>query len=172
MADIVEIVVVRVLRHPSIEVRPCQNILRSKYKPYILDERRSQIHHGILLILDGLDGNFGQEVIMQHVGREVRLDRKAFREELLVKVLACLLAHEDAATLLVLGGTASAAHHLEDVHDRVIDVTMFLSFIELDTQDDNHIACHGKTPGSILIRLWSEKIHLHTEGCTLEAIST
>lgn len=77
---------------------------------------------------------------MKHVSGEVRLDWQTLREELLVEVLAGLLAHEDASALLILSWSAGASHHLKDVHDGIIDVSMLFTLVELYTHDDHHVA--------------------------------
>lgn len=87
---------------------------------------------------------------MQHMRGQMRLDGQALRQELLVKVLAGLLAHQDAATAIVLRGTASTTHHLKDVHDRIVDVSVLFSFIGLGAHDDDHIARDGETPCGVL----------------------
>lgn len=71
---------------------------------------------------------------MQHVRRKVQLYGQILHKELFVKVLPCLLTHEDASTLVVFRCTAGPAHHLKDIHDRITDIAMFLPFIGLDAQ--------------------------------------
>ena len=60
MTDAAQIVVIGILCHPSVEVRPCQNV------------------HRVLLVLDRLDRDFRQEVIVHHMRGQMRLDWKAF----------------------------------------------------------------------------------------------
>ena len=57
----------------------------------------------------------------------MRLDREALVEELFEEVLADLLAHEHAAAARVVRRAAGAAHHLEDVCERVVDVAVLLA---------------------------------------------
>jgi hypothetical protein len=59
-------------------------------------------YHCVLLVLDRLDCDLGQEVIMQKMRRKVRFDRETFRKELLVEVLSSLLTHQHTSTPLVL----------------------------------------------------------------------
>lgn len=70
MADVVEVVVVGVFGHPAVEVRPCQDILYSPSEN-IVAELWTENYHSILLILNGLDSDFRQEIIVQHIRREV-----------------------------------------------------------------------------------------------------
>ena len=53
MADVVQVVVIGILGHPSVEVRPGQDI------------------HCILLVLNRLDGDLSHEVVVKHVCRQV-----------------------------------------------------------------------------------------------------
>ena len=70
MADIVEVVIIRVLGHPPVEVRPCQDILQSQNQQF--DKASIDItYHGILLILDGFDGNFSKEIIVEKMSGKV-----------------------------------------------------------------------------------------------------
>ena len=132
VADVVKVVVVRVLRHAAVEVCPCQNI------------------HCILLVLDGLDRDLREEVVVKHVGREVRLDRETFGEEFLVEVLAGLLTHENTAATVILRWAACATHHLKHVHHRIVDVAVLLALVGLHAHDNDHIASNRETPCSIL----------------------
>jgi nitrogen-specific signal transduction histidine kinase len=95
-----QVVVVRILRHPSIEICTCQDV------------------HGVLLVFNGFDSNLGQEVVVKHVRRQVRLDRETISKELLVKVLVRLLAHEMQR---LLQGSTGAAHHLQDIINKMTD---------------------------------------------------
>ena len=104
--------------------------------------------------------------------REMRLDWKALGEELLVEVLACLLTHEYCATLLVLQWSACAAHHLQNIHDWVVDIAVLLALIGLDAHDDDHIAGNGKRPRSILDDCMSAHIGRDRGMPTLEAMRT
>jgi hypothetical protein len=132
MTDVVEIVVVWILRHTPVKVCPRQDV------------------HCILLVLYGLDGDFSQEVIVQHVRWQVRFNRQAFRKELLIKVLAGLLAHKDTSTSFILHWATGTTHHLQNIHDGVVDVSVFLAFIVLDTHDNDHVTGHGQAPCGIL----------------------
>lgn len=76
---------------------------------------------------------------MHHIRGEMRLNRQTFRQELLVELLPRLLAHEYASAPVILKGSAGSAHHLEDFHDRIIDVSVFPSFVILDAHDYHHI---------------------------------
>ena len=107
-------------------------------------------YHGILLVLDRLDRDLGEEVVVEHVCGQMRLDGQTFREELLVEVLARLLAHQHATTPLVFARATSTTHHLQHIHDRVVDVAVFLAFVELDAHDDDHVAGNRETPRSVL----------------------
>ena len=53
MADVVQVVVVGILGHPSVEVRPGQDI------------------HCVLLGLNRLDGDLSHEVVVKHVCPQV-----------------------------------------------------------------------------------------------------
>jgi hypothetical protein len=104
--------------------------------------REISTHHRVLLVLDRLHRNLGQEIIMKEMRQQVRLDRQALRQELSVKVLARLLAHQHAPTPLVLPRTTRPAHHLQYVHDGVVSVSVLLALEELNTHDDDHVTCH------------------------------
>ena len=70
MADVVQVVVVGVLGHPSVEVRPGQDILKD------CQHNRRRLTHdstnqSISLVLDGLDRGLSQEVVVKHVGGQV-----------------------------------------------------------------------------------------------------
>lgn len=138
VTGVVEVVVVRVLEHAFVEVCPREHILDLGQKTMNTTMKRT--YHCILLVLNCLDGNFCEEVIVQHVGSQMRLDRETFRKELLVEVLTRLLAHENTATVLVLAWSRRLAHHLQNIHDRVVNVTMLLAFVKLDTHNDYHVA--------------------------------
>lgn len=68
----------------------------------------------------------------------------------LFKFLANLLAHKYTATTFIFRRPTSLAHHLEDVHDRVINVSVLLTFVELHPHNNDHVACDRETPCSIL----------------------
>src|ERR1700722_896332 len=107
-------------------------------------------HHCILLIFDCLDGNLGQEIIVEKMRGQMGFDRQTFCEEFLVKVFPFLLTHENTATSLVFGWSACAPHHLKYIHDRIVHVSMLLALVVLHTHDNHHIARNRKTPGNIL----------------------
>ena len=73
-----------------------------------------------------------------------------FSKELLVEVLTRLLAHEHAAAPRVFAGPAGAAHHLENVHDGVVDVSMLFALVRLNAHDDRHVARDRQAPRSVL----------------------
>ena len=73
MADVVEIVVVGILCDPSVEVRPSQYVLWLSSEKVAIPKVTGP-YHGILFILDGLDSNLRQEIIVQHIRGEMRLD--------------------------------------------------------------------------------------------------
>jgi len=76
---------------------------------------------------------------MKEVGREVRLDRQSFCQELLVEVLPSLLTHEYAATAFFLLRPTSATYHLQNVHNGIVDISMFLPLVVLNSRDDDHV---------------------------------
>lgn len=90
---------------------------------------------------------------MQHICWEMGLDWQTLRQELLVELLPRLLTHENASAPVVLQGSASSAHHLEDLHDGVIDVSVFPAFIILNTHDYYHITSDGETPSGVLVNV-------------------
>lgn len=94
---------------------------------------------------------------MQHVCGQMRFDGQTLGQELLVKVLASLLAHEDTSAPLVFKRPTGSAHHLENVHDRIVNVPVLLPFVDLDTHDDNHVGGDRQTPRSVLKKGVSEK---------------
>ena len=80
----------------------------------------------------------------------MRFDWEALGQKLLVEILPSLLAHQNASTSFVFSWSTSAAHHLENIHDRVVYISMLFAFVVLDTHDDDHVTRDGKTPCSIL----------------------
>ena len=72
-----QVIVVRVLRHPPVQERP------------------GQVVHGVLLVLDRLCDDLSVEVVVQRVV-QVALHRDRLVEELLVEVLAGGLTEQDA----------------------------------------------------------------------------
>ena len=48
--------------------------------------------------------------------------------------------------------STSVTHHLEDIHDRVVDVMMFLAFVILDSHGDDHMARNRETPHGVLMK--------------------
>ena len=109
-----------------------------------------ETYHGILLVLNRLDCDLSKEVVVKHVRRQMRLDRKTLRQELLVEVLPRLLTHEHRAALFVLHWATRAAHHLQDIHDRIVDVSVLLALVELHAHDDDHVARHRQAPRGVL----------------------
>lgn len=91
---------------------------------------------------------------------QVRLDRQAFVKELLEKVFANLLTHEHATTSRVMVWTASTAHHLQDVGERVIDISMLLACnADLQCQKRPHLY----TGYTDLEQLTFERLHTHND---------
>lgn len=150
VANAVEIVVVGILSHPSVEERPSENILKMRRSVERARKSAIQTNHGILLVLDSLDSNLGHEVIMEQVCRQMGLNRQAFSQELLVEVLSSLLAQQNAATGFVFARAACSTEHLQNVGNRIIHITMFTTFVELNPQDDDHIRSNREAPRSIL----------------------
>jgi hypothetical protein len=99
--------------------------------------------HSILLVFDRLNSNFGKKEVMEKVSGEMGFDGQSLSKELLVEVFPRLLAHQDAPTTLILCRSAGAAHHLQHVHNRIVDVTMLFAFVVLNTHDDDHVTGHG-----------------------------
>ena len=114
------------------------------------EKKVRKTYYCILLVLDCLDGDLGQEIIVEHVRRQMRLDGQAFGQELLVEVFPRLLTHEDTATAVVLKWSARAAHHLQNVHHGVVDVAVLLALVVLHAHDDDHVAGDGKAPRCVL----------------------
>ena len=139
MANVVKIIVVRVLCHATVEVRPRQNILHGIVSNLPLLGVERETDHRVLLVFDCLDRNLGEEVVVQHVCRQVRLNWQTLGEELLVEVLPGLLAHQDTATPVIFGRSACTTHHLENVHDGVVDISVLLALIVLHAHDDDHV---------------------------------
>jgi len=104
---------------------------------------------------------------------QVRFDRQTLREELLVEVLASLLTHQDASAVLVLQWATRLAHHLQNIHHRVVNIPMFFALIKLDAHDDNHMAGYRQTPSRILSKMISQKNALvNKQQLTLDATKT
>lgn len=110
-------------------------------------------YHCVLLVFNRPDSDFRKEVIVEKMCGKVRFDGQTFCKELLVKVLSSLLTHQHASTPVIFGWTTGPTHHLQDVHDRIVDIAMLLSFIELYTHDDDHVAGHRDAPRSVLVKL-------------------
>ena len=110
-------------------------------------------YHCVLLVLNGPDSDFSEEVIMEKMCGKVRFDGQAFCKELLVEVLASLLTHQHASTPVIFSRTTGPTHHLQYVHDRIVDIAMLFSFVELYAHDDDHVASHGDAPRSVLMKL-------------------
>jgi hypothetical protein len=152
VADVVKIVVVGVLSHPPVEVCPRQDVLGPPLDKLAM-EQLNKPYHGILLVFNSLHSDLRQEIIMQHIRGEVGFDRQAFRQELLVELLPRLLTHENASAPVILKGPAGPAHHLEDLHDGIIDISVFPSFVVLNAHDYHHITGNGQTPSSFLLNI-------------------
>jgi len=88
---------------------------------------------------------------VQHVCGEVRLDGQTFRQELLVEFLPRLLTHENASTSVIFEGSTSSAHHLEDLHNGIVDVSVLPAFVVLNTHDDDHVTRDGQAPSGFLL---------------------
>lgn len=66
MTDIVQIVVIWILCHSSVEVGPCKDVLKSKSLVNgPIPQKVPRTYHGILLVLDCFDGDFSKEVVME-----------------------------------------------------------------------------------------------------------
>lgn len=130
----------------------------------------SEVYHSILLILNGFDGNFCKEIVMQQMRRQVRLNRKTFVQKLLVKVFASLLAHEYAPTFFVDCGTTCPTHHLKNISNGIINVSMFFALEELDSEYYNHVAGDREAPSSFLQYVSMESfMYRRKRVCTLDA---
>ena len=81
---------------------------------------------------------------------EMRFDREALGQKLLVEILPSLLTHQNTSTSFVFSWSTSAPHHLENVHDRVVYISMLFALVVLDTHDDDHVTRDRQTPCSIL----------------------
>ena len=103
VARALQVVVVGVLREPAVHERPRQVVDR------------------VLLVLDRLRDDLGAHVVVEEVV-EVRLDGERLVQELAVEELHARVAQQHALARVVDERTARAAHHLEDVGDRVVRV--------------------------------------------------
>ena len=90
---------------------------------------------------------------MHHVRGEMGLDWQTFRQELLVEFLPRLLAHEDAPAPIIFKGSAGSAHHLEDLHDGIVDISVLPTLVILNTHDNDHITRDGQAPSGLLLRV-------------------
>ena len=66
---------------------------------------------------------------MQKMRRQVRLDRKTFPKEFLIEFLPRLLGHQHATATLIRQWATSPSHHLQNIHDGVVNVAVFLAFV-------------------------------------------
>ena len=107
---------------------------------------------------------------MEHVCRQMRFDWQTFAQELLVEVFALLLAHQNTATAIVMLWSARPTHHLQNVRDRVVDVSMLPALVILNAHDDDHIAREGQTPRRFLVILSNSRFQ--TSLRTRDAINT
>ena len=150
VAGVVQVVVVGILQHAFVKVCPSEYILLRVIR--WCNSLRDKTYHSVLLIFNRLDGNLCEEVVMEEVRGQMGLDRQAFRQEFFIKVFPCLLTHENTATVVILSRAAGFTHHLKDIHDRVVNVAMFLAFVELYAHDNDHVAGDGKAPCGILMK--------------------
>lgn len=88
-------------------------------------------------------------MVVQH-RRELRLDGQRLAEELLVELLPVLLEHENASRVGVLRRSTGSSHHLEEICDGVVGVSMILSVEILNSHDDDHVGGDGESPGGVL----------------------
>ena len=88
---------------------------------------------------------------MQHIRREVGFDRETFRQEFLVEFLPCLLTHEDTPASVIFKRSTGSAHHLKDLHNGIVDVSVLPAFVVLNAHNDDHITRDGQTPSSFLL---------------------
>jgi hypothetical protein len=111
-----QVVIVRILRHPSVDIRP------------------GEVIHRVLLVFNRLRHNLRVEMVMEAVVK-MGLDGQRLVEELLEKVLLGVLAEKDALGVRVLGGTVGPAHHLQDVRDGIVVVGVQLPVVVLCVHD-------------------------------------
>ena len=105
--------------------------------------------HRLLLVLNRLRHNLSVEVIVKHRW-ELGLDGESLGEELLVELLPVLLEHENASRVGVLGRSTGSSHHLQEVRDGVVGVSMILPIEVLNSHDDDHVRSDGESPGGVL----------------------
>lgn len=147
VADIVQVVVIRILCQTSVEVCPSQNVLYQGS-----DELKGTkiTNHCILLIFNRFFCDLRKEEIMEHVSREVGLYGKTLHQEFLIKLLSGLLTHQDATSTLFHLLTRGMSDHLKHVSHGIIRVAMLASFKELNPHDDDHMCIDGQTPCGFL----------------------
>ena len=128
VCDALEVVVVGILSQSTVEKRP------------------RQIVYGILLVFDGSGHDLSCKVIAEKV-IQVTLDGEGLEEKLFVVVLSRSVAHEDAATDVVLQRTTGMSHHLKEIGDGVVrPAGAARSFVALRSHNDHQMARRVDTP--------------------------
>ena len=105
--------------------------------------------HGILLVFNGSRYDFGVEVIPE-VAWQHRFNGQGFGEELGEELFPGLLEHEHASTTRVDRRPARSAHHLQNLSDSIIHVSMLPSVVGLYTHHDHQVSSDGETPSGVL----------------------
>lgn len=129
---ILQIIVVRILRHPTVHERP------------------RQVIHRVLLVLDGPRDNLRVEGVVQEM-IQMRFDRQRIQQEFQEKLLLGRLAHQHANGLLVdQRAIGETANHLDDVSDGVILVRVDPPVVRLRVHDDDQVGLDVDRPAEIL----------------------
>jgi hypothetical protein len=68
----------------------------------------------------------------------------------LIKILSHLLGHQHATALRIFQRTTSPSHHLQDIHDGVIDVAVLFDLMT-ERRCCEKIDGYRETPGSVLL---------------------
>ena len=89
---------------------------------------------------------------MDVVGWQVGLDRKTFIQKFLEEVLPGLLAKKKATAAFVGYLAAGVTHHLKNVCDGIVHITVLLPFEILDPHYNYHVGKHWQNPRGFLIQ--------------------
>jgi hypothetical protein len=79
-----------------------------------------------------------------------RLDRQRLVQKLFEEVFTRLLTHQNAPGRRVDARSTCPTHHLQDVGNGIVDVSVFLPIERLHAHDDDHVRADGEGPGSVL----------------------
>ena len=110
-----------------------------------------RVRHPVNSILrgrNGLGADLCNERIMK-VNLQVAFNGKRFVEELLVVITLHRGDHEDTTTNLILPWARRLAEHLQNIADRIVDVSVLPAFEELRAHYNHQMSSQVKLPADI-----------------------